>query len=133
MPKKTVKKTVAKKVATPKNIKLTEIKKPELHEYHYGCSCTPLKKTFYLGGMFLLGFIVAHFAFCPCHRFEREMLQERPVFVDGCLNMESVKCPKMQEALANADMDADGCISVSEYNAVKRIMHRGPRKQTMAE
>ena len=38
---------------------------------------------------------------------------------------------ELAEIMANADMDADGCISVSEFNAVKRIMYRGPRNTSM--
>ena len=132
MPKKTVKKTTTK-MSTKKNAKAIATATPELHEMHYGCTCTPMKKTFYLGGMFLLGFVIAHFAFCPCHRFENKIAKERPIFVNGCLDMDSIKCERMQEVLANADMDADGCISVSEFNAAKRIMHRGPRKQQVEE
>ena len=130
MPKKTVKKTTAKKAT--KNIKPVAAPAPALHEYHYGCSCGPMKKTIILSCMFLLGFAVAKFAFCSCrYRFEHKMAHEHPIFVDGCLDIESIKCPQMQEIMANADMDADGCISVSEFNAVKRIMYRGPRKTSM--
>jgi hypothetical protein len=127
MPKKTVKKSTAKVVA-PKNVKPAAAKAPVVHECHCGCSCTPLKKTIILTCMFLLGFAVAKFAFCSCRACGHKIAKEHPVFVNGCLDMQSIKCPKMQEILANADMDADGCISVSEFNTVKRIMHRGPRK-----
>ena len=50
------------------------------------------------------------------------------MFVDGCLNMESVKCPKMIEELANADVDMNGCISVEEFKTVKRAMRREMRE-----
>lgn len=127
MPRKTVKKTSTKKMT--RNTKAVAVAKPELHEYHCGCSCGPVKKTIILTCMFLLGFAVAKLGFCSCrYRFEHKMAHEHPVFVDGCLDMDSIKCPKMQEILMNADMDADGCISVSEFKAVKRIMHRGPSK-----
>jgi len=46
------------------------------------------------------------------------------------LDMESIKCPKMQEKLATADVDGNGCISAEEYKAVKkemRPMHKGMR------
>jgi len=128
MPKKTIKKPAAKVVAK-KNTKAAVVAaKPELHEYHCGCSCGPVKKTIILTCMFLLGFAVAKFAFCDCKACHHRFAKEHPVFVNGCLDMQSIKCPKMQEMLANADMDADGCVSVSEFNAVKRIMHNGPRK-----
>ena len=45
-----------------------------------------------------------------------------PVFVNGCLDMASIECPKMQEKLATADVNADECISIEEYKAVKKEM-----------
>lgn len=121
--KKTTKRAPAKRVVKTAPAKAPA---PELHECHCGCKCTPLKKTFYLGGMFILGFLVAYFAFCPCHRhhFKHGMPKMHPVFVNDCLDMESIKCPKMTEALATADVDGNGCISVAEFDAVKKSMPR---------
>ena len=121
--KKTTKRTTAKRVVKP-----AVAPAPELHEMHCGCKCTPLKKVFYLGGMFILGFLVAFFLVCPCHKHGPKMPRMHPVFVNGCLDMESIKCPKMQEELATADADANGCISEEEFHAVKRpMMHHGMR------
>ena len=128
MPKKTMKKSTAKEVAKKNTKAAVMAAKPELHECHCGCSCGPMKKTIILTCMFLLGFAVAKFAFCSCRMCSHKFAKEHPVFVNGCLDIQSIKCPKMQEILANADVDADGCISVSEFNAVKRIMRRDARK-----
>lgn len=125
MPKttKTTKRTTTKRVVKP-----VAAPAPELHEMHCGCKCTPLKKTFYLGGMFILGFLIAFFFVCPCHKHGPKMPRMHPVFVNGCLDMESIKCPKMQEELATADVDANGCISEEEFRAVKRPMMHHDRK-----
>jgi hypothetical protein len=45
-----------------------------------------------------------------------------PVFTNGCLDMQSIECPKMQEALQKADVNGDECISMEEYKAVKKEM-----------
>ena len=125
MPKttKTTKRTTTKRVVKP-----VAAPAPEMHECHCGCRCTPLKKCFYLGGMFILGFLVAYFCVCPCHKFGPKMHRMHPVFVNGCLDMQSVKCPKMQAALAVADIDANGCVSEEEFRAAKRAMRRNMRE-----
>lgn len=130
MPKttKTTKRTTTKRVVKP-----AAAPAPELHEMHCGCKCTPLKKTFYLGGMFILGFLVSHFFVSPCHHNGPKMPHMHPVFVNGCLDMESVKCPKMQESLAVADVDANGCVTEEEFRAVKRAMRRDMRGHKMED
>lgn len=126
MPKttKTTKRTTTKRVVKP-----AVAPAPELHEMHCGCKCTPMKKAFYLGGMFILGFLVAFFFVCPCHKHGPKMPHMHPVFVNGCLDTTSVKCPKMQEALAVADADANGCVTEEEFRAVKRAMRRDMRER----
>lgn len=121
--KKTTKRTTTKRVVKP-----APAKAPELHEFHCGCKCTPLKKACYLGGMFILGFLVAFFLVCPCHKHGPKMPRIHPVFVNGCLDMESIKCPKMQEELAMADVDGNGCVTEEEFRATKREMRREMRK-----
>jgi hypothetical protein len=83
--------------------------------------------------MFILGFLVAFFFACPCHKHGPKMPRMHPVFVNGCLDMQSVKCPKMQEMLAVADVDANGCVSEEEYRMAKRAMRREMREQKMEE
>ena len=57
-----------------------------------------------------------------CGHHHKPMPIKHPVFVEGCLDMQSVECPKMQEALAKADANADNCISREEYKEVKKTM-----------
>lgn len=61
-----------------------------------------------------------------CGHGPKHMPKMHPVFVNGCLNMESIECPKMQEKLMAADVNGDECISIEEYKAVKKEM-RGPK------
>lgn len=42
---------------------------------------------------------------------------------NGCVVLESVKCPKMLETLSVADTNADGCISREEIKSAKHNMH----------
>jgi len=132
--KKTTKRTTAKRVVKPAAV-VTPARNPEMHECHCGCRCTPLKKILVIGGMFILGFLVAYLFACPCHHHKMKMGMHRmhPVFVDGCLDMQSVKCPKMQEALASADVDANGCISEQEFRSVKHAMRREMRENKMED
>ena len=128
--KKTTKRTTSKRLVKPV---VAATPAPETHECHCGCKCTPMKKAFYLGGMFILGFLVAYFLVCPCHKFGPKMHRMHPVFVNGCLDMESVKCPKMQAALAVADVDVNGCVTEEEFRAAKHAMRRNMREHRMAE
>lgn len=130
--KKTTKRTTTKRVVKPV-VAAAPAHAPELHEMHCGCKCTPLKKAFYLGGMFILGFLVAYFFVCPCHKFGPKMPRMHPVFVNGCLDVESIKCPKMQERLATADVDANGCITAEEFRTIKHAMRREMREDKMED
>lgn len=62
-----------------------------------------------------------------CHH-GKHMPKMNPVFENGCLQMQSIQCPKMVEKLANADVNGDGCVSMEEYKAVKKEMKRDMRK-----
>ncbi len=121
--KKTNARPAAKRATKP-----VAVTAPEMHECHCGCRCTPLKKCFYLGGMFILGFLVAYFCACPCHKYGPKMHKMHPVFVNGCMDMESVKCPKMREDAIRMDINEDGCISEAEFRAAKRAMRRNARE-----
>ena len=121
MPTKNTKKTAARP-ATRRAVKPVAATAPEMHECHCGCRCTPLKKCFYLGGMFILGFLVAYFCVCPCHKHGPRMHKMHPVFVNGCLDTESIKCPKMRENVVRMDLDGNGCISETEFREAKRAM-----------
>lgn len=107
--------------------------RPETHECpcgggcKCGCGCGKFKKFIVLLIVFALGFAVAKFV--PCHRFKHNMPEFHPEFVDGCLKMDSIKCPKMQEFVARADADMNGCITKEEFHAAKPEMpkHHGPK------
>ena len=127
MPKKTETKRVAK-TAAKKTPKMTKVPAPEMPacpcggECKCGCHHGKFKKFIVLLVVFLIGFAVAKMT-CG-HRGMHGMPKMQPVFENGCLVMESIKCPKMLEELANADVDMDGCISVEEFKTVKHAMRR---------
>ena len=56
------------------------------------------------------------------------MRNMHPVFVNGCLDMESVKCPKMRENIARMDLDGNGCVTEGEFRAAKRAMRHDMRE-----
>ncbi|MBO7066965.1 MAG: hypothetical protein J6W40_05080 [Alphaproteobacteria bacterium] len=126
MPTKTVKKTPAKKPAK-KVVKPVVAPKPAAAEIPLPdpyCHCTKRKRNMILTCVFIcsfiLGFIVAQlFCFCGCDHHKR---MPRPHFVNGCLEEQSVKCPKMLEALPAMDADNNGCITRAELRAAKRAM-----------
>lgn len=43
---------------------------------------------------------------------------------NGCVVMDSVKCPKMLEKLAMADADSNGCVSRDEFHSSMREMRK---------
>jgi len=120
MPTKTVKKTPAKKPAK-KVVKPVAAPKPVAAEIpapvHY-CQCTRRKKIFILTCTFIAGFLVSQlFCFCGCPHHKR---MPRPHFVNGCMDVASVKCPKLLENLPNIDANGDGCITRAELRASKK-------------
>ena len=118
---KTTKKTV--KRSTPVVAKHTE-----MHECQCGSACQcgchhgKFKKFIVLLIVFLLGFALAKFVCNPMQqrRAQRRAMEMHPVFTNGCLDMASVKSPKMSEEIMKADVNADGCISVEEYKAWRK-------------
>ena len=135
---KTTKKTTAKKAPAKKPVKkiikapvakaapIAEIPMPDPY-----CHCTKRKRntilTCVFTGSFILGAFVAHMLFCDCWRTRAPRME----FVNGCLNVESVKCPKMLEELPMIDADHDGCVTKAEMRATKKAMrhHKGPRAE----
>ena len=106
---------------------------PEPHACPCGCGCHhgKFKKFVVLLIVFLLGFAVAKMTSCRGPHMHG-MPKIHPVFQNGCLVMDSIKCPKMVEALQNADADANGCISKEEFRTVKRQFKKGmPRPDHM--
>lgn len=45
---------------------------------------------------------------------------KQPVFTNGCLDIQSIECPKMQEDIVKADVNGDNCISIEEYKTFKK-------------
>jgi len=74
--------------------------------------------------LFALGFASAKM-FCCNHYGPRG---PRVQFIDGCMDVESVKCPKLVAALPAMDINQDGCITREEYRAVKKEMRREIRE-----
>lgn len=109
-----VKKTATKSTFTPKPV-MVDIPKPDIY-----CHCTKRKRncilTCVFTGAFLLGFFTYHIFFCSGHHF---MPKPHFEFVNGCLNTETIKCPKMLEKLPMIDADHDGCITKAELDASK--------------
>ncbi len=130
MLKKETKKTNARTTAK-RTVKTVAEPMPEMHECHCGAGCRcgcggKIKKFIVLLIVFILGFAVAKFTCCRGgHRAPNMM---KPTFENGCMVMESVKCPKMREMLSRADADMNGCITMDEYKSAKREMHHNMRK-----
>jgi hypothetical protein len=140
MPTKTTKKTVTKKApakkpvkkvakpaVAPKPVAMVEIPEPDRY-----CHCTKRKRNMILTcvstGCFLLGILVCHFVFCPCHQHNKPHID----FVNGCADVASIKCPKMLQELPMIDADHNGCITKAELRAAKKTMRhqRGPKPVT---
>ena len=46
----------------------------------------------------------------------------QPVFVNDCLDLESVKFKRMKEALRTSEANTDGCITREEFSEMKQAM-----------
>lgn len=133
--KSTTKKTVTKKAA----VKRAAVKPAPVMEHkcecgeNCKCHCHGrahfIKHIIVWAIIFALGMVCGKLVCCG-HGMHKHMQKMHPVFVNGCLDMQSIECPKMQEKLASADVNGDECISIEEYKAVKKEMrhvHKGPR------
>ncbi|MBO4480696.1 MAG: hypothetical protein J5742_03695 [Alphaproteobacteria bacterium] len=124
MPRKPIKNT--KKVTK----KYAPTIAPEAHECQCGAACQcgcrhgKFKKFVVIVIVFLLGFAVAKVTCCHKRHHMRAMPEIHPVFENGCLDMQSIHCPKMVEALQSADVNADGCVSLEEFSTTKEAMKR---------
>ena len=114
--KKPVKKIV-KPVVNPKPV-AAEIPLPELY-----CHCTKRKRNFILTCVFIcsfaFGILISQAFLCCCQHHKR---MPRVHFVNGCMDVTSVKCPKMLEQIPTIDANNDGCITRAELRAAKRAM-----------
>lgn len=120
---KTIKKTVATKTVANKTPVMA-------HECGKDCPCGchkhgvahVLKKIIILAIVFALGMVAGRVLYFGPAKHKPMPQRMHPVFTNGCLDMQSVKSAKMQEALKKADVDGNECISIEEYRAVKKEM-----------
>ena len=140
MPTKSTKKPATKSVAKKAPVKKTTkravksapvaAQQPVVNEVPMTttcCHCTRRKKFFYLIVMFVLGILVGQL-FCCCGHQKHPRVH----FVNGCVDVTSVKCPKMLEQLPTMDANNDGCITRAELRAAKRAM-RHQKEESVAE
>ena len=124
--KTTTKKTVAKKVAAVKPAPVAEKTCACGKDCPCGChkhSCAhKLKHIIILALVFALGMVAGRVLYFGPAKHAPMHHKMHPVFTNGCLDMQSIECPKMQEALQKADVNGDECISMEEYRAVKKEM-----------
>ena len=134
MQKKSPAKKTVKRVA--KRPIMAEVPAPEMHECHCGASCGcgchggKFKKFIVLLIVFILGFAVAKITCC---RGRHHMPKMEPKFENGCLVMDSIKCPKMQQELVFADTDMNGCVTRMEFESVKKSMDKRMREHRRHE
>lgn len=161
MAQKTVKKATAKPAAKKAPIKKVAAKKPvakkaavkeakmatpivETHacgcgaDCHCcaGCKCSASRFGRFVRKLvvFLIIFALGWFAASFVHENEgRHHQGPRMHFVNGCLDVASVKCPKMQAALPAMDINQDGCITRDEFRQVKRNMRAEIREMPVQE
>lgn len=134
------KKPVAKKAAV-KEVKMAA-PAMEMHncgcgaDCHCGSACKCggskfgrfMRKLVLFVIIFALGFAAAKLCCCgPRHHGPRMH------FVNGCLDVASVKCPKLAEALPAMDINQDGCITRDEFRQVKRNMRAEIREIEVQE
>lgn len=120
--KKAVAKKVAPKKAAKPEIKPVIVAQEVTHDCGCGkdchcghkCGCRAgrfFKKLVIVLIVFALGFAAAKMLGC-CKK-------PMPRFVDGCMDVTSVKCPKLQAELPMMDINGDGCITHEEFDAYK--------------
>ncbi|MDL2295907.1 hypothetical protein LJC18_03825 [Lachnospiraceae bacterium OttesenSCG-928-E19] len=149
MAQKPVKKPVAKKAPAKKaTVKKAATKKvaPEVTAVimetpcSQGCGCGCRRGGFwrFIGKLLIvviifgLGFATAKV--CMMKKMHRGMMNgPRVEFVNGCVDLSSIKCPEMVNKIAMADTDANGCVTREEFKVAKRELRkemrneRGPR------
>lgn len=96
-----------------------------------GCGCKGgfgrfVKKLIVFLIIFALGFAAGKF--CDHAKQYKMMGFGRPEFVNGCMDLSSIKCPKMLEKVGMMDTDADGCITKDEFRAAKKAMRGEMRR-----
>lgn len=130
-------KKITKKTATKSVVKRTNVKMAPVAEHKCGCgedchchchgSAHWVKHVFVWAIIFALGMACGKMMDCG-HHGKRMMYQKHPVFTNGCLDIQSIECPKMQEDIVKADVNGDSCISIEEYKVWKKT-NQPPRKE----
>ena len=114
-----------KKMAVKKTVKMPAVTMEHKCGPDCPCGCHKhgaghrIKHIVILLLVFILGYACGKIMCCGKHRMPRMPHMQHPVFTNGCLDMQSVQSPKMQEVLMSADVNGDNCISVEEYRAFK--------------
>lgn len=136
-----VKKPVAKKASAPAP-KMVAAPVMEQHacgcgaDCHCcgGCKCGGskfgrfMRKLIVFLIIFAMGFAAAKLC-CNKHHPRGPRMH----YVNGCLDVASVKCPKLMEALPAMDINQDGCITRDEFRAVQRQMRAEIREIQVEE
>ena len=78
--------------------------------------------------VFLAGAVSAPWLMRGAHK---SMMRHIQFDDNGCVMLESIKCPKLLERLATADDDANGCISRVELKTALRDMHHAPAESNV--
>lgn len=120
----------AKKMATKSVAKKTTVKPAPVMEHKCGCgadcpchchgSAHWVKHIIVWAIIFALGMACGKMMDCGHHKKMMHRKMMHPVFTNGCLDVASIKCPKMAEEIVKADIDGNDCISVEEYKAWKK-------------
>ena len=132
MPAKKTTKPVAKKAT----VKKAPIKSAPVMEHKCecgeNCSCHCHGRAHWIKHIIVWAIIFALGMVCGkmmnCGHYAKHMQQKtHPVFVNGCLDMQSVANKKLSEKLATADVNGDECVSIEEYKAVRKQMRPSPK------
>ncbi len=134
--KPTVKKVAAKKVDAPELEQVAPVVETNDTPCACGkncecgadCKCARRGSKF---GRFLLKLIIVLFVFALgfaaaqfCNRDGCGFRCPRADFDNGCLEVSSVKCPRLQNLLPTMDADQDGCITRQEFAAARDALRK---------
>jgi hypothetical protein len=104
------------------------------------CACRPRGVCWKKVLIFVIGLVVGAAGCClfSCRDGHKKMwmkkfAENRPEFVNGCLDLSKAQCPDMEAKAKLKDADGDGCITKEEFFGDKgpvgpRGGPRGPRK-----
>ncbi len=140
--KKTTKPAVKKPVAK-KTVAAKPVVAPVAPAHDCGCGCG--HHCCCGGGHRFIGFCIKIVILCMVFllgcmsapwvmkKLNRPMMHNFKFDDNGCLVLESVKCPKLLETLATSDDNADGCISRVELKKAMVMMHKDQAEADVAQ